>query len=101
MNFGLESSASLLNRLYILVHLGHCVFELPQCLLIFFLLLLRLLQVQDLIQQLLREKGRFRGKLSFNVELLDQLFMQSLELLQIGVVTKDRQTTVRKERLKK
>jgi hypothetical protein len=28
VNFGLESSASLLNRLDVLVHLGHCVFEL-------------------------------------------------------------------------
>jgi hypothetical protein len=64
-------------------------------------LLLRLLQVQDLIQQLLREQGRFRGKLPLNVELLDQLLMQSFELLQIGVVTKHRQTTVRKERVKK
>lgn len=36
-----------------------------------------------------------------NVELLDQLLMQSFELLQIGVVTKHRQTTVRKERVKK
>jgi hypothetical protein len=61
MDFGLESSTTLLDGLDITVDITECILKLLECLLILLLLLLCLLKVESLIHQLLCQQICFGG----------------------------------------
>ena len=86
MYFGLEGSSSFLYGVNVFVDLGDCALEFTQSIFVLLLLLLLLLEVKCFIHKLLGEQVGFGGKLSFNVELHEQLLVQVLEFVQIRIM---------------